>query len=64
MSISLGSKKYPEMFHMQFYAPGPFMLVLIKLFLISKLDLIRTFTFVKQLCKIQIQKGGKVLLWK
>ena len=28
-----------------------------------KLDLIRTVKFVKQLFRIQIQKGGKVLLW-
>jgi hypothetical protein len=35
----------------------------IKLFLNSKLDLIQTVKFVKQLFRIQIQKGGKVLLW-
>ena len=29
----------------------------------SKLDLIRTVKFVKQLFRIQIKKGGKVLLW-
>ena len=34
-----------------------------KLFLDSKLDLIQTVIFVKQLFRIQIQKGGKVLLW-
>ena len=39
------------------------MIILIKLFLNSKCDLIQTFTFVKQLFRIQIQKGGKVLLW-
>ena len=39
------------------------MIILMKLFLNSKLDLIRTVKFVKQLCRIQIQKGGKVLLW-
>ena len=39
------------------------MIILIKLFLNSKLDLIRTVKFVKQLFTIQIQKGGKVLLW-
>ena len=39
------------------------MIILIKLFLNSKLDLIRTVKFVKQLFRIQIQKGGKVLLW-
>ena len=39
------------------------MIILIKLFLNSKLDLIRTVKFVKQLFIIQIQKGGKVLLW-
>ena len=38
-------------------------IILIKLFLNSKLDLIRTVMFVKQLSRIQIQKGGKVLLW-
>ena len=38
-------------------------IILIKLFLNSKLDLIRTVKFVKQLFRIQIQKGGKVLLW-
>ena len=37
------------------------MIVLIKLFLNSKLVLIRSVKFVKQL--IIIQKGGKVLLW-
>ena len=37
------------------------MIILIKLFLNSKLDLIRTAKFVKQL--FEIQKGGKVLLW-
>ena len=40
-----------------------FYLILIKLLLNSKLDLIRTVKFVKQLFRIQIQKGGKVLLW-
>ena len=39
------------------------MIILIKLFLNSKLDLIRTVKFVKQLFRIQIQKGGKVLIW-
>ena len=39
------------------------MLILIKLFLNSKLDLICNEKFVKQLFRIQIQKGGKVLLW-
>ena len=36
---------------------------MIKLFLNSKLDLIQTAKFVKQLFRIQIQKGRKVLLW-
>ena len=39
------------------------MIFLIKLFLNSKLDLIQTVKFFKQLFRIQIQKGGKVLLW-
>ena len=39
------------------------MIILIKLFLNSKLDLIRTAKFVKQLFRIQIQKSGKILLW-
>ena len=39
------------------------MVISIKLFLNSKLDLIRTVKFVKQLFTLQIQKGGKVLLW-
>ena len=39
------------------------MIILIKLFLHGKLDLIQTVKFVKQLLIIQIQKGGKVLLW-
>ena len=39
------------------------MIILIKKFLNSKLDLIRTVKFAKQLFRIQIQKGGKVLLW-
>ena len=39
------------------------MIILIKLFLNSQLDLIGTVTFVKELFRIQIQKGGKVLLW-
>ena len=39
------------------------MIILIKLFLNSKLDLIGTVKFVKQMFRIQIQKGGKVLLW-
>ena len=39
------------------------MIFLIKLFLNSKLDLIPTVKFVKQLFRLQIQKGGKVLLW-
>jgi hypothetical protein len=39
------------------------MIILIKLFLNSKLDLIRPVKFVKQLFKIQIQKGKKVLFW-
>jgi hypothetical protein len=38
------------------------MIILIKLFQNSKLDLIRTVKFVKQLFRIQIQKGGKLLL--
>ena len=37
-------------------------IVLIKLFLYSKLDLIQTVKFFKQLCGVQIQKGRKVLL--
>ena len=37
------------------------MIILIKLFLNSKLDLIRAIKFVKQLFRIQIQKDGKVL---
>jgi hypothetical protein len=39
------------------------MMILIKLFLISELDLIRTVKFFKQKFRIQIKKGGKVLLW-
>ena len=39
------------------------MMILIKLLLNSKFDLIPTVKFVKQLFRIQIQKGGKVLLW-
>ena len=39
------------------------MIILIKLFLNSKLDLIGTVKFVKQPFRIQIQKGKKVLLW-
>ena len=39
------------------------MIILIKLFLNSKLDLTWTVKFFKQLFRIQIQKGGKVLLW-
>jgi hypothetical protein len=39
------------------------MIILIKLFLNGKLDLIQTAKFVKQLLKIQIPKGGNVLLW-
>jgi hypothetical protein len=39
------------------------MIIWIKLFLNSKLDLIGTVKFVKQLFLIQIQKGRKVLLW-
>ena len=39
------------------------MIILIKLFINSKLDLIRTVKFVKQLIRIQIKKGGKVSLW-
>ena len=40
------------------------MIILIKLFLNSKLDLIRTFKFVKQLFRIQIKKCGKYyVLW-
>ena len=38
-------------------------IILIKLFLNSKLDLIQTVEFVKQLLRIQIRKVGKVLLW-
>ena len=36
---------------------------MIKLFLNTKLDLILTVKFVKQLFRIKIKKGGKVLLW-
>ena len=39
------------------------MMILIKLFLNSKLDLILNVKFAKQLFRIQIQKDGKVLLW-
>ena len=39
------------------------MIILIKLFLNNILDLIQTAKFGKQLFRIQIQKGGKVLLW-
>jgi hypothetical protein len=39
------------------------MIILIKLFPNSKLVLIRIVQFVKQLFRIQIQKGGKGLLW-
>ena len=39
------------------------MIILITSFLNSKLDLTQTVKFVKQLFRIQIQKGGKVLLW-
>ena len=39
------------------------MIILIELFLNSKLDLIRTAKFVKQLLRIQIPKGGNVLHW-
>ena len=39
------------------------MIILIKSFLNSKLDLIWPVKFVQQLFRIQIQKGGKVLLW-
>ena len=39
------------------------MIILMKLFLNSKLNLIQTVKFVKQLFTIQIQKGRKVLLW-
>ena len=39
------------------------MIILIKLILNSKLDLIQTVKFVGQLFRIKIQKGGKVLLW-
>ena len=35
------------------------MIILIKLFLNSKIDLIRTLKFVKKLFRIQIQKSGK-----
>ena len=38
------------------------MIILIKLLLNSKLDLIWTVKFVKQLFRIQILKGGKVLI--
>ena len=38
------------------------MIILIKLFLNSKLDLVQTVKCVKQLFRIQIKKGGKVLL--
>ena len=36
---------------------------MVKLFLNKKLELIQTVKFVKQLFRIQIKKGGKVLLW-
>jgi hypothetical protein len=39
------------------------MIIWIKLFPNSKLYFIQTVKFVKQLFRIQIQKGGKVLLW-
>ena len=39
------------------------MIILIKSFLNSKLDLIRIVKFVKQLFRTQIKKGGKLLLW-
>jgi hypothetical protein len=39
------------------------MIILIKLFLNSKLDLIRNVKFVKHLFRIQIQKCGKLSLW-
>ena len=39
------------------------MIIFIKLFLNSELDLIETVKFVKKLFRIQIQKGGKLLLW-
>ena len=39
------------------------MIILMKLFLNSKLNLIQTVKFVKQLFRIQIQKSRKVLLW-
>ena len=39
------------------------MIILVKSFLNSKLNLIQTVKFVKQLFRIQIQKGGRVLLW-
>ena len=39
------------------------MIILNKLFLNSKLELIRTVKFVKQRFRIQILKGEKVLLW-
>ena len=39
------------------------MIILIKLFLSSKLDWIQTAKFIKQRLGIQIQKGRKVLLW-
>ena len=38
------------------------MIILMKLFLNSKLNLIQTVKFVKQLFRIQIQKGRKVFL--
>ena len=39
------------------------MIILMKLFLNSKLDLIQTVKFFKPLFRIQIQKGWRVLLW-
>ena len=39
------------------------MIILIKLFLNSKLDLIQTVKFVKQLSRIQNKKDEKSLLW-
>jgi hypothetical protein len=39
------------------------MIILMKLFLNSKLNLIQTVQFVKQLFRVQIQTSRKVLLW-
>ena len=46
-----------------FFNKFTILIILMKLFLNSRLGLIQTVKFVKQLFKIQIQTGGKVLLW-